>query len=138
MNPMQLPPIIRLGAAALITLCAVSCSKNSLPPNAHVEDLGVLHLTAQTPKQMPLPGDPSLYCVTGRPEQMAQKVELSITATQLPDASLRLALDIVPTPADYHRLSLKHAEMPFKSGSTCWVKAGENTWLKFTPTLDVN
>ena len=122
--------------ATLAALCAVSCSKHPIPSDAHVEDLGVLHLTAQTPKQMPLPGDPSLYCVTGRPEQMAQKIEMAATVTRLPDASLRLALDIVPTPADYHRLSLKHAEMPIHSGSACWVKAGENTWLKFTPMLD--
>jgi hypothetical protein len=103
-----------------------------------VQDLGVLKLQADTPKQLPVSAEVSLYCVTGRPEQLPQKVELFATVTNASDNAQRLDVDVVPTPADYHRLGLKHLSVPFHSGERCEFKVSENEWVRFTPTLDTH
>jgi hypothetical protein len=116
----------------------MGCSKNSIPANAHVQELGVLKLKADTPAEMPVSKDVSLYCAYGRPEQMPQKIQLFANVTQSPDKSLRLVVDVVPTPADYKRLNLKHADVPLRSGEHYAFKVGDNEWVGFTPTVEVN
>jgi hypothetical protein len=78
----------------------------------------------------------SLYCVTGRPEQLPQKVEFTLSLTKSPDGTARLALEGVPTPADYRRLWLKHSDFPFKPGAICEAKIGEDAWIRFTPVAE--
>jgi hypothetical protein len=114
------------------------CSKSQIPPNANVQDLGIIRLKPQIPKQLPLSGDLSLYCAFGRPEQLPEKLETVMTLTNLPDGSLHLCVENIPTPRDYKRLCLKHAEFTFRSGAHCELKIGENAWLRFTPVLEEN
>jgi len=124
--------------AVLVGMCLIGCSKNPIPPNAHVQELGVLKLKAHTPEQMPVSGDVSLYCAFSRPEQLPKKVELFATITESPDKEARRVVDVVPTPADYKRLDLKQANMPFHSGEQYALRVGENEYIRFTPTLDIN
>ncbi len=127
--------MVRMVGVVLAGLCVVSCSKNSIPLNAHVQDLGGLEFRANTPKQLPVSGDVSLYCVSGRPEQLPQKVELLCTVTRSPDNLLHLGLEVVPTPGDYKRLWLKQLSVPVRSGDLCEVRVGENEWIRFTATV---
>jgi hypothetical protein len=124
--------------AVLVGLGLIGCSKNPIPANAHVQELGVLKVKVDTAEPMPVSDDVSLYCAFSRPEQLPQKVQLFATVAQSPDKSLRLVVDVVPTPADYKRLQLKQASFPFHSGERCALRVGENEYIKFTPTLDVN
>src|SRR3954454_20579891 len=124
--------------AVLAGLSLIGCSKNPIPANAHVQELGILKLKAGTPEQMPASEDVSLYCALSRPEQLPQKIQLVATATQSPDKSLRLVVQVVPTPADYKRLTLKQATFPFHSGEPCALRVGENEYIRFTPTVDIN
>jgi hypothetical protein len=101
-----------------------------------VQDLGVLKLKADTPKKLPVSEDVSLYCVSGTPEQLPQRVELFATVTNAADNTQRLDVDVVPTPADYHRLWLKHGSVPLHLGEQCAFRVSENEWVQFTPTLD--
>ncbi|HWQ92533.1 MAG TPA: hypothetical protein VN673_12745 [Clostridia bacterium] len=130
--------IIRAFGVVLVPLCLLGCSKHSLPPNAHVQELGVLKLTHDTPKRLPASEDVSLYCVAGRPEQLPQKVELFATVTHASDQTLRLDIDVVPTPADYQRLGLKHLSVPFRSGERYEFKVSESEWVQFIPTLSLS
>ena len=127
-------PSITLTVLASILLSG--CSKSQIPSNAHVQDLGVVRLNAQSPTPIPLTGDLSLYCVAERPEQLPQKVQFTMSLTKSPDGSVRLALDGVPTPADYTRLWLKHLDVPFQSGTAYETKIGEDAWIRFTPVLE--
>src|SRR3954451_14844 len=113
---MYLRHTIRMISAVLVGLGLVSCSKNPIPANAHVQALGVLKLKTGTPEKMPVSEDVSLYCAYSRPEQLPQKVKLFATVTESPDKSHRLVVDVVPTPSDYKRLNLKQANIPFHSG----------------------
>jgi hypothetical protein len=131
---MRKSPFITLVVLASILLSG--CSKSQIPSNAHVQDLGVVRLKAEGPTPIPLSGDMSLYCVAGRPEQLPQKVEFTMSLTKSPDGSVRLALDGVPTPADNARLWLKHLSVPFKSGALCEAKIGEDAWIRFTPVAE--
>lgn len=129
---------IRTIGAVLVGLGLVSCSKNPIPPNAHVQELGVLTFKANTPKQLPVYGDPSLYCVWGRPEQLAKKVELFATAKQWRDNTILVDLDVMPTPADYKRLNLKHGSFAADSGKRCLFRITDNEWISFTPKLETS
>jgi hypothetical protein len=126
--------ILFIPTVAILTGIFVSgCSKSQIAANAHVQDLGVVRLKAQSPTPISLPGDVSFYCTAGRPEQLPQKVVLTMSLTKSHDGSIWLAMDNVPTPADYARLSVKHVEFPFQSGVVCEAKIGENAWVRFTP-----
>jgi hypothetical protein len=122
--------------AILATVLWTGCSKSQIPSNAHIQDLGVVRLMAQSPTPIRLSGDMSLYCVAGRPEQLPENVEFNMSLTKSPDGAVRLAADGVPTPADYRRLWLKHLDFPFKSGAVCKVKIGEDAWIRFTPVVE--
>lgn len=84
---------------------------------------------------MPVATDVSLYCVSSRPEQLPQKVEFFATITNAADNTARLEVDVIPTPADYMRLGLKHLSVPFLPGEPCAFKVTEKEWVRFTPTL---
>ena len=131
---------IRLAGAVLAGLCLMGCSQNPIPPNAHVQELGVLKLKAGAPVQMPVSDDVSLYCAFSRPEQLPQKVQLFATVAESPDKSKspRLVVDVVPTPADYKRLNLKQANIPLHPGEHYAMRVGDNEYIRFTPTLDVD
>jgi hypothetical protein len=126
-------PLLITTIAILTGIFAAGCAKSIIPKNAHVQDLGIVQLKAASPTPISLSGDVSLYCVSGRPEQLAQKVALSMNLKKSADGSIWLALDNTPTPADYARLKVKHVEFPFQSGAACEVKVGENAWIRFTP-----
>lgn len=124
-----------VAAAIMIAAFLVGCSKSQIPPNAHVQDLGVVQLKLQAPQPISLSGDMSLYCAVVRPEQLPQKLELLMSLTNSPDGSVHLTLDNNPTPTDYMRLWLRHLDVPFKSGVVYEARIGENAWLRFTPVI---
>jgi hypothetical protein len=115
----------------------LGCSRNNLPPNAHVQELGVLKLSASTRTLLPVAPDVSLYCVESRPDQLPQKIELFATVSNASDNTQTLNIDVVPTPSDYMRLGLKHLTVPFRSGKLYEVKVSQNEWIRFTPKLDI-
>ncbi len=126
----------RLSATSLLGLCVGNCSTSSIPASARVQDLGVLALKADVPRQIPLSGTASSYCVALKPEQLPQKVELFATLARLPDKTLRIWLELVPTPSDYDRLWLKRLSAQVRSGDRCEIRVGEHEWIRFTPTLE--
>ena len=128
---------ITIAPAILAALFVAGCSRSQIPHNAHVQDLGVLKVQVGTRTPMPLAGDVSLYCVAASPEQLPQKVEFFATVTNA-DNTLRLDVDVVPTPADYQRLGLKHFSVPFHAGERCEFKVSQNEWVRFTPRLDTH
>jgi|WetSurMetagenome_2_1015567.scaffolds.fasta_scaffold534804_2 hypothetical protein len=128
--------IITITPAILAALFVAGCSRSQIPPNAHVQDLGVLKLQAGTRTPMPLAGDVSLYCVASRPEQLPQKVEFFATVTNASNNTQRLDVDVVPTPVDYQRLGLKHLSVPFHPGERYEFKVSENEWVRFIPRLE--
>ena len=128
--------ILIVTPAILSALLVTGCSRSQVARNAHVQDLGVLKLQPGVPTRMPVADDVSLYCVASRPEQLPQKVEFFTTVTNESENTSRLEVDVVPTPSDYHRLGLKHASVPFRSGQRCEFKVAENEYVRFTPTVD--
>ena len=128
------PFIMTILLIAIVTTVFMLRNKSAeLPAGAHVQDLGSLKLPPGTRTQLPVSTNVALYCVFSRPDQLPQKVELFASVTSTPDANDTLSIDVVPTPADYNRLALKHLSVPYRPGERCQVKVSENEWLRFTP-----
>jgi hypothetical protein len=115
---MRTPSYISIQAAILATMFAVGCSKSPLPPNAHVQELGEIELTVQTPKRVPL----------------GEGKELVVATTLLPDGRIQLDLEVEPKPTDGRIPPFKHAQFTMRPGDRVETSLGDR-FVRFVPRL---